>query len=1753
MLIYDFGYWENWLNPHKVTFDPENKLIIINPGVTSLDVGIDLYSDWKEWVLQYDNAKWASAFRSIGGDPTSSTQNAPAYYFLTNGWKIYAEDVEVVIQLNLYSDDGLSPFIINNAAVTNRGSDVPIVKSELEQRLTYGDRIYYDENSPYSGVIYPYGTIAQPINNPEDAESIAAAFGITQFYSLSDVTLLSTTTTWEGYSVVAANANLTAMLDVEAYHNNMVWTGFIIDGNFGHGVVKLENCVIINALYLSGEIKNSQINGTIIVSNDLVISGCYGGIAGSSTPIFDMNSGNTTSLSLRSFSGGVQIINCDTSGCTTTIELIAGQVKLEPSCTAGYIDLRGVGYITNNSNGSTVKTTGFIDSYEEFINESKTLNEQLAYQNELFYDPINGITGITYPVGTSAYPSNNIPHLYYLSEYVTNIKTIKVRNNFIASGVTAILPPGVKMDYFTIIGDSPGTNMYVYDNGIAEYVDVIGFDVYIANLSGFSNNFTDCTLYDIYGLAGNIINCGLAGINSVSGGTIRIGNNTTFINCHPENAGDSPYIELDNPNGTQASFRNYSGDIHINKMEQPDDFIAIDLQAGHIFLTSGCTSGTIDLRGVGYLTNNSGSGCTVITTGLVDSFQTYIEETRTTDERLSYGDIIYYDETSIYTGTTYPVGTIVQPINNANDAIYIASNKGINKFLTLSDINLSGITGQFFQNYTISAIRENVTINLNYNNPLYNTFNNMLWENIKIYGIMSGGTNTINNCEILLLESFKGIIKNSKLIGNLSIDGSTDIIDCYSGDDIITLIREIPHIYLNSPLSGIALDFRNYSGDLNFSKIQNDNDYVVIDINAGKIELTTGCTNGYVEIRGVGYLIDNSGSGCTVITTGFINSFESYVESTRELNEQLSYQNELFYDPINGITGITYPVGTSAYPSNNIPHLYYLSEYVTNIKTIKVRNNFIASGITAILPPGVKMDYFTIIGDSPGTNMYVYDNGIAEYVDVINFDIQFARMGGLENNFYDCNIYDIYGLAGKVTNCGLNGRYNDSSNSIRIENSTTFIDCHPVYAYESPHIELTNTGGTNVHFANYSGNISIDYVSHPDDIVVIDLQSGHIFLNSGCTDGLIDLRGVGYLTNNSGSMCTVITTGLVDSFQTYVEESKATDEILAYGGKIYLDSISGVTGTTYPVGTIATPVNNLDDLLILSARINTKDLYLFNSFIAVDASGNTVGIPNNFNNFNTYAVLDDLIITVNSGEPTAIKNSHLYGFHHLNSNYKNENVAFTKCNVENFQNFNGTMSNCILNGTLSVSSDSIIDNSFSGAIDTRISIVSDYNSGVTLLLRKYAGNLILDSVTNINDKIEIDLVSGRIEITSGCTSGTIDIRGVGAVIDNSASGCTVIREGQLQASPYEYGSIIVLDTINGESGIRFPIGTDSKPVNNISDALILLSTYSLEKIKIIGALTIENGEDLSGIAFVAERSVGNYLFITDAITDHTYIENLTISVVQSGTCRYTNCVILDITNFDGGAKDCLIVGNINVTGTGSNYFTNCDRYVTNPTNYSIIDIGDKNLNIIRCRGNYKITNKTSINTTAVDLVAGIVELDSTCVSGSIYIGGVCEVIDNSSIGCTVVIKAISNPSITNAVWDEPILNHTDAGSTGNALYNVGAGADPNIIANTVWNVAISGFTTPGSAGQVLNASTGDTAKIDIMYDNIKRILGLTQENFKIVDYIYDNTSNTLQSATIKIYETSVDCDNDVNEFASYSMEAVYDSSNRLINYKVIKN
>jgi hypothetical protein len=124
----------------KVTFYGDIRLIAVNDGDENhdLDAAIDLYSDWKEWMLEGDNAKYVPAFRTIGGDPLGSGLSAGAYFFLQNheGWRIrpHGDSHELTITGNLYSEDATLPMFV--PPIGGHTIAIKMERSSLTQRAS---------------------------------------------------------------------------------------------------------------------------------------------------------------------------------------------------------------------------------------------------------------------------------------------------------------------------------------------------------------------------------------------------------------------------------------------------------------------------------------------------------------------------------------------------------------------------------------------------------------------------------------------------------------------------------------------------------------------------------------------------------------------------------------------------------------------------------------------------------------------------------------------------------------------------------------------------------------------------------------------------------------------------------------------------------------------------------------------------------------------------------------------------------------------------------------------------------------------------------------------------------------------------------------------------------------------------------------------------------------------------------------------------------------------------------------------------------------------------------------------------------------------------------------------------------------------------------------------------------------------------------------------------------------------------------
>lgn len=119
-----------------VIFDGSNKLILPDDTSGSLNIKY-VYSEWKRWSI--NNSNFLRAFSTVGGDPISSDNNIPTYFYLMNGWRIKWKDgnISVEIQGNLLVHGGLDvPYLpIKNGYSYNLTSVVATQDALSAERL----------------------------------------------------------------------------------------------------------------------------------------------------------------------------------------------------------------------------------------------------------------------------------------------------------------------------------------------------------------------------------------------------------------------------------------------------------------------------------------------------------------------------------------------------------------------------------------------------------------------------------------------------------------------------------------------------------------------------------------------------------------------------------------------------------------------------------------------------------------------------------------------------------------------------------------------------------------------------------------------------------------------------------------------------------------------------------------------------------------------------------------------------------------------------------------------------------------------------------------------------------------------------------------------------------------------------------------------------------------------------------------------------------------------------------------------------------------------------------------------------------------------------------------------------------------------------------------------------------------------------------------------------------------------------------
>ena len=271
--------------------------------------------------------------------------------------------------------------------IDNSGPNVTIVNDlvdgAFQQDMSFDGAVHIDAVNGTAGTRYPQGTMLYPVNNFDDAVTVANLHNITTLHLVSDFTIPASANL-TGFHIVGEGRRLTTVsIDEDATLEECIIRDCYVTGVLDNEST-LVHCTAEDVELRNGNLEDCTLLGTTTLAGNVnavaKIIDCWSGVPGTSTPILDMG-GAAGGLSVRGYHGGLTLRN-KTGASSVSVDMTSGQLILEATVTAGTIVARGIGKLLDSSVGATV--------VDELVDARRLTLIEKIQRNKLETDPTAG-------------------------------------------------------------------------------------------------------------------------------------------------------------------------------------------------------------------------------------------------------------------------------------------------------------------------------------------------------------------------------------------------------------------------------------------------------------------------------------------------------------------------------------------------------------------------------------------------------------------------------------------------------------------------------------------------------------------------------------------------------------------------------------------------------------------------------------------------------------------------------------------------------------------------------------------------------------------------------------------------------------------------------------------------------------------------------------------------------------------------------------------------------------------------------------------------------------------------------------------------------------------------------------------------------------------------------------------------------------------------------------------------------------------
>lgn len=198
------------------------------------------------------------------------------------------------------------------------------------------------------------GTVNNPVDSLADALTIAAALNGKRIQVLPGSTLVAASAV-EDFRI--AGHEYAVQLGGQSFQGTvLIGADEGVSGTYS-GLLEMVQCSIQGITGAELRAENCGLTDgaspciTSSGTGEIILHFPFSEVAGTGTPVVDLNSIDDVEFSLRGHAGGVEIRNM-VAGALGSLDFIAGQVVIAASCTGGTLGIRGTADLTDNSGGA---------------------------------------------------------------------------------------------------------------------------------------------------------------------------------------------------------------------------------------------------------------------------------------------------------------------------------------------------------------------------------------------------------------------------------------------------------------------------------------------------------------------------------------------------------------------------------------------------------------------------------------------------------------------------------------------------------------------------------------------------------------------------------------------------------------------------------------------------------------------------------------------------------------------------------------------------------------------------------------------------------------------------------------------------------------------------------------------------------------------------------------------------------------------------------------------------------------------------------------------------------------------------------------------------------------------------------------------------------------------------------------------------------------------------------------------------------